>query len=309
MKMLDEIIAGAVDHNFPIATVLRKCLILAHTLKNEKLKSWVQSELNGYDDPKALPDYRIASVQAVGTFLGTFNRQINNQPLPSNALKEAHRDWAQTAYLQQPVAAYETTVKDPETKSVQFHWPANLVVLYQHTFFPDQGYTLNRAHQVIPISCLVGLVESVRNRLLQFALEIKNEIGSSDATPTNPPPAEVEKLVVNIIQGGQTNVYGGSIGGDVIQGVHQTVVKGDFATLSGALQQIGFPDTCLGELKAALDADGQAGHKTGIGPKVAGWIKSSIKALATGTLKVGADVAEKVVTAAVLAYLGPGPAG
>ena len=78
--------------------------------------------------------------------------------------------------------------------------------------------------------------------------------------------------------------------------------------MSGALKQIGFTDSSLDELKTALEADAKAGHKTGIGPKVTGWIKSTVKALAGGALKVSADVAEKVATAAVLAFLGAGAA-
>jgi len=38
-------------------------------------------------------------------------------------------------------------------------------------------------------------------------------------------------------------VYGGSIGGDVNQGIGQTVIKGDFNSLSKALAEIGIPES------------------------------------------------------------------
>jgi len=38
MQLLDEIIQGAVDDKTSLSVLLRKCLLLAHQLKNEKLK-------------------------------------------------------------------------------------------------------------------------------------------------------------------------------------------------------------------------------------------------------------------------------
>lgn len=303
MKLLDEIIDSAVDHNIPIATVLRRCLVLANTLKNDKLKTWVINELNGYDDTKPPPSYRVFHVEALGFFIGYGQGQLHDQPLTPSVMKDQDREWATTASLRRSVASYEPVANDPETKTARVPWPASIVARYQTAFIEDEGWVLNRAYQSIPRACFINLVETVRNKLLEFALEIRNEIGSGDATPSNPPPTDVERLVVNIIQGGQTNVYGGTIGGDVIQGTGHTVVKGDFATLGGALKHIGFTDASLDELKAALDADAKGGHK-GIGPTVTDWIESSVKTLGSGVLKVGADVAEKIATMAILAFLG-----
>jgi hypothetical protein len=42
-----------------ISVLLRKCLVLAHQLKNDRLRSWVENELNGYATSDAeLPEYR-----------------------------------------------------------------------------------------------------------------------------------------------------------------------------------------------------------------------------------------------------------
>jgi hypothetical protein len=49
MKLLDEIIEGAVSDTQPIGTVLRKCLVLERQVKNEKFRVWLDNELDGYD--------------------------------------------------------------------------------------------------------------------------------------------------------------------------------------------------------------------------------------------------------------------
>ncbi len=98
MKLVDEIIDLAVDDAVQLPVILRKCLVVATTLKNERLKGWVLGELNGYPDKDALPQYRVMRAQAKGILLGPFQAQINDQVLPSGVLEEKHRWWATTAY-------------------------------------------------------------------------------------------------------------------------------------------------------------------------------------------------------------------
>ncbi|MGA8698558.1 MAG: hypothetical protein WB689_32940, partial [Xanthobacteraceae bacterium] len=79
---------------------------------------------------------------AQGLFLGSFGRLIDDQPLPTGAMKEEHRDWARMANLTQPIAAYDGF--DKKEGRVQIPWPASLVARYQTEFFPDQDLVLNR---------------------------------------------------------------------------------------------------------------------------------------------------------------------
>ena len=67
--LLDEIIDLAVDNKQPITTLLRKCIVLAHQLKNEKLRKWANEELDGYDDIKNLRSIE-SSGPATGLFVG-----------------------------------------------------------------------------------------------------------------------------------------------------------------------------------------------------------------------------------------------
>jgi hypothetical protein len=308
MKLLDDIIDGAVDDKIALSTILRKCLVVADKLQNNKLRTWVLAELNGYPGKKNLPPYRMLRVHAVGLFVGSFNRQIADQPIPASALKEQHRDWASTAYMGQPLVAYETavTAKDKHDDLI-VEWPADLVAIYSSTFF-EGDLLLYRAHQVIPRSSVAGIIDTVRNKLLEFALELRRQIGSEDPTPENPPPALVDRQVTNIIFGG-TNVFGGNIAGDVSQTVTQTVVVGDFTSLSGALKQVGIPEDRLPALKEALDEDQKTGNVEGVGPKADGWVKSTLKGIGKTTLKVTENVASKVISQAILEYLGKGGPG
>jgi len=142
MKLLDEIIDLASSEKGSVATLLRKCLVLAHALKNDRLKVWAEHELNGYDPTDgAIPKYRKAAAPAKGFFVGSFGVQINNQPIPPAMLKERDRHFAESVVLSQPIASYENVEGDSR---FVFEWPANLTVLYQRQFFrgrlhPKQG--------------------------------------------------------------------------------------------------------------------------------------------------------------------------
>src|SRR6266404_2079789 len=108
MELVDQIIELAVDDERSVSVLLRKCLVLAHELKNERLKTWAEKELNGYggsDDE--VPAYRKIDIIAKGNFRGPFNGQINNQPLPSVVLDKKDRNFAESATLAQPIISYE----------------------------------------------------------------------------------------------------------------------------------------------------------------------------------------------------------
>src|ERR1700674_5726811 len=109
MRLLDEIIEMASDGKRPLADALRKCLVLAFELRNEKLKDWVDGELNGFNKQDLVPEYRKAFLHSKGTFSGLGGARLVNRPLPLGILKMEHWDWL-TKQLVQPIAAYEKLI-------------------------------------------------------------------------------------------------------------------------------------------------------------------------------------------------------
>ena len=204
MKLLDEIIELAAGENNSVATLLRKCLVLSHTLRNDRLKVWAENELNGYATTgPEVPEYRKTAAPAKGFFVGAFGAQINNQPIPPGMLEEKHRRYAESVVLSQPIAAYENTSGSGGSRFV-IEWPANLTMLYHGAFF-DGDYVLNRAWQEIPASVFVGLIDTIKTRVLRFALELKDDLGSVSDNLTELPQEKIDQQVTMYIFGG-TNV-------------------------------------------------------------------------------------------------------
>jgi hypothetical protein len=261
--VLDEIIDLAVDSSGPLPVLLRKCLLLAHTLKNQRFRTWAEKELDGYDTTDELPEYRCVQAIAKGFFVDTFYAQINNRPLPAAVLKPEHKHFAEEVRLMQPIAAYHTEIGKKGTPIVE--WPPHLTAMYQSKFF--EGYALNRAWQEIPPSVFVALCDTVRNRVLKLALDIKDELGPVNDDIHAIPQTKVEQSVTNYIYGGSNIIAGTAHHFAQIGEVN--VTRGDFGSLLVALRELGIGEHDLGELKRAIDHDAtpptarSLGHKTG----------------------------------------------
>jgi hypothetical protein len=239
MKLLDEIIEGAVSDTQPIGTVLRKCLVLERKVKNEKFRIWLNSELDGYDNVDDLPDYRTINSISRGFFVGFAGAQINDQPLSVYVLKPEDRKWVDKVRLGAPVASYEGRPNKSADGSLP--WPPWLTTRYQEKFI--ENFVLNRAWQEVPGSCLVGLVETVRNRVLRFALDIKDQLGEDQESVAQLPAETVEKSVINNIYGG--NVFIAAHAETISQVAHTNIVAGDANGLFKALSNLGITEEGL----------------------------------------------------------------
>jgi AbiTii len=140
MKLVDEIVEMAVDSRASVADALRKCLVLAFQLKNEKLKAWTEKELNGFDPDDAVPEYRRVTLHSKGNCSGIAGARMTNRPLPMSVLDREHWDLL-TSRLIQPIGAYETfrTASPDENPSIP--WPPDLIVHYQESFI--DGFALH----------------------------------------------------------------------------------------------------------------------------------------------------------------------
>lgn len=299
MKLVDEIVELAADDKAPISVILRKCLVLAHDLKNERLKDWAGNELNGYSREAQLPSYREVTTIAKGHLLGPYGAQISNQPLPSAALEPKDRHFAESTKLIQPIAAYQP-VAGAEGHDAIIEWSANLTLKYQSKIL--EGYALNRAWQVIPNSVFLGLVDTVRTRVLRLALELRDDLEVVSDDPSEIPPGKVDQIVTNYIFGGTTIIAGHAH--DFTQIGSITVNRGDLPGLETALRKLGLPADDVAELTAALATDATGEEAQAVGDRTAAWIKGLAWKFGKAGLKVGVDIATTAATRAITQYLG-----
>ncbi len=296
--LLKDLIDLAADDKQPITTLLRKCIILAHQLKNDRLKIWANDELNGYNSKDNLPKYRIIPAAATGLFVGPGWAQTQ-QGIPSAALKEEHRMLAEVVYIAQPVSALEDSIKVGKSYGLKFPWNANLVAHYQENLM--SGWQLHSAYQSVPKAVIAGILDTVRTRVLNMALEIQSDVGEQDEDLKEITPEESKKVDQTIVN----NIYGGNVFLSAGQStmtatsVQQNIIAGDWEHLAMVLKGAGISEPELAELSTANEADGKT-----MGVKVKHWIQKTAPKVLSGGVKVGVEVGKSLLVEYLKQYYG-----
>ncbi|HBO9749933.1 AbiTii domain-containing protein [Pseudomonas aeruginosa] len=192
MSLLREIQDAAIDSNTELAVLLRKCKVLAARLGSPEFKQWVESELSGYNDIEALPEYRVLKVNSKGHFSGPFQSGLRNADIPLSCIeKDFHRNLSHS-YMTQPVAALESLVEDTSGGTLQEPWNPDLVAYVGQNIY--QGMNCMQAWKVIPVAGVVAALDAVRNRILNFVLEIEAESPDAGEAPVNSSPVSQERV-------------------------------------------------------------------------------------------------------------------
>ncbi|MBV1788058.1 hypothetical protein KQ940_08320 [Marinobacterium sp. D7] len=211
MSLLRDIQSSAVDAKEPIGTLLRKCKILAARLGSAELKYWVENELNGYSNKDDLPEYRVMSVGCKGSFSGYAGSAMHNADIPSRCIPKEFREVLFTSYLAQPISSIESLINDSDGGTVQEPWSADVTAHFGMGIY--QGYNCMQAWKVIPVNALVGILDMIRSRVLNFVLEIESEDPEAGDAPINSQPVaeeKVQQVFHTYISGNVQNVATGS---------------------------------------------------------------------------------------------------
>ncbi|WP_341717680.1 hypothetical protein QQG74_28220 [Micromonospora sp. FIMYZ51] len=303
MTLLTEIIDGA-SGEASVARLLRQLKVVAARTGTGRLAEWVDHELSGYPDSAPLPDYRGPFRPPIlGHFIGPFNTEARNMPIPEISFPE---DMRKSALFEvgftQPVAELEELASK---ESVNMGWSADAVEYYnwgvaqgkiRRIMHPGMG--LVNASRPFPRQIFVGILDAVRNRVLDLALELERvapEAGQPDAHQDSRDRAA---QVMNTY-----NFYGSSNNVAIESSSFSQVVNvtpGDEPSLVRALEAAGVSEASIQELRTALEEDRrEAGgdHPREPGARVRGW-------LARTTTQVGVGAAGGLITEAVKAFLG-----
>nr|WP_080666291.1 hypothetical protein [Pseudomonas chengduensis] len=192
MSLLRDIQNSAIDSSTSLATLLRKCKVLAARLKNEEFKAWIDNELNGYKEISALPSYRILHVNSKGHFSGPFNSGMKNADIPLFCIPEQFRENLSRSYLKEPIAALEALVTNSDGSTAMEPWNPDLVAYVGERIY--EGMNCMQAWKVIPITSVIAAIDTVRTRILNFVLEIESEAPDAGEAEPNITPVPQEKV-------------------------------------------------------------------------------------------------------------------
>ena len=307
MSLLRDIQNNAIDTNVDISVILRKCKVLAIRLGNEPFENWVDQELNGYKNKKLLPDYRIIQVYSKGHFSGPFGSGIKNADIPLSCLPKKYRENLRKSYCVESIGYYINLLNTSKGGNFEEQWPPDLVAHTGRGIYQDMNCM--SAWKLIPNSSIFSLVEAVRNRILNFVLEIEKE--APDAGEDSPKDQKISPE--RITQVFNTTIYGnvGNIS-EASQNVNQTatinVLQNDFNSLKAYLSSIGVPKSEIQKLEEAIREDSveEINKNEKLGTKVSAWIKSISLQIKENAISILQGISANLITLAILKYYGIG---
>lgn len=210
MGLLTEIQRDIINPSISTAATLRKAQILAYQLNNPELKNWVDWELNGYPTQEKefetfinkIPSYRKTRARILCNMVGPFGGSMENAPVLIPHLPDEHT----ILWIAQGIPSLERLIEG-EGDVVKEHWPDYMIKFLNEVSDNPDWYCVE-AWKVVPKSFVVGILETVRDRLLKFTLELKQTYpeldNTGDVAPNQIQPEQVSQLVVNIINQGAT---------------------------------------------------------------------------------------------------------
>lgn len=302
MSRLTDIIDAAEGDEVSTQSLLRKVKVLAARMDTVPLVDWVDRELGGYSDGDEIPAYRGPyAVEVMSEWSGPMGWGAKNIALPPSRLPQGLRDAGafEVRFLQsvselQRIAALTGRIGAP--------WGADMIARINGEIargdiaplFPMAGMV--SAYQQLSPALVESVLDSVRNRILSFALDLERvapHAGEPDAPPVD--SATVTPMVINNIYGDGNAV---TVGGDVTV----SVPTGDLDALLAAARNSGLTEEQLSELRAAVEADQESDGQPG--PRVREWLGKFTWEGAKTAGKIGIGASGSLVAQLVRSYAG-----
>ena len=190
-----------------VTNVLRRCKILAARLGSTDLSTWVDWELNGYPESQPTPEYRKLPCSYWASFMNLAWRR-DRVPIPATIVPEEYRDKFKRIEFREGVAKALAFVGKASGARIE---QPELIGTIQAAFSGDMN-----CHAVwteMAGSDFEQMISAIKNRLLDFVLQIEaeNPDAGEAAIDSQPIGAEkVQSLVHNHFYAGVGNIAQGS---------------------------------------------------------------------------------------------------
>ena len=200
-----QIQAEILEEGISVPVILRKAKVLATQLDSDELGAWVSGELDGYDDAEKLPDYRVLSTAAAGRWTNGY-WTVKNRAVPMFEIDDEELKKALTTFpVLQGIRTVESLAADLGER--KFMISPDVTALVNH-HVKEGGYGYTSLHYSVSPHHFEQILDTVRNRLLDFVLELDKHWNVEE----DPPPTEevrqlVQVFIFNHPEGGPVTIF------------------------------------------------------------------------------------------------------
>jgi len=199
MTQIEELIKEVQDQNVPVSSLLRKAKVLASKLEQTDFLNWVNSELDGYDDDDTYPEYRNLSGQ-----IKAWN---------------PYRGWIPVLFkkseIEKTLSTRETKQSIPEIEELLSSKSGNYEMPYPASAANQilkNSPVKTRVSLFIDSSTLVGVLNTVRNTIFDWALKLQKEGVKGEETEFTEREKEQAQNVESKYSIGSIENFHGNIG-------------------------------------------------------------------------------------------------
>ena len=213
----------------------------------------MEFELNGYSKTEILPNYRVLNVNSKGHFSGTFGSELRNADMPIFCLPSEFRENCSIAKFNSPIATLES-LSSSDSGVLTQDW--NPIILAKYGSAMYEGYHCIQAWKVLPASAVIGIIDTVKTKILNFALEIEmiNKDAGDVEINSNPIPQDKVSQIFNInVSGNVQNLASGNHQSNIQQEVANTQLPEDFIKLISDLKQSNIEDNIALEVQKRIE--------------------------------------------------------
>ena len=178
-----QIINDLANSSITLETGLKRAKLLLHKLGDEKLNTWVNSELVGYSDSDELPTYRVISGRLMGSYLkGTVSKyfSVKNVSLPiGNAPDDIKKEVLSVKFFD-GVAGLKALINSRSEKgSLCKPIPADCYGILIN-LIGDPYISLVDAHVEVGFHEVDTILSCIESKLLDVLIKLEEEFGNLD---------------------------------------------------------------------------------------------------------------------------------
>jgi hypothetical protein len=154
----------------------------------------------------------------------------------------------------------DLVTKNSEGNILKIKWSGDAISVYQEKELYSNGLVLSDAWQVVSQQSLLGVLEIIRVRVLDFIIQIEESLGDELLKETQSKDldeaeeSKINQVFHNTIFNSDGNLAIGNVG--IVNQTNVNVKKGDLNSLRDYLTKLGLDSAQLKQLDEALEADG-----------------------------------------------------
>jgi len=247
-KQLIESLIKDLYETKPLTDVFLKLQVIVFLLKNEQLTEWFNNENNGYDEDKGLPEYRILPVLYYARIVqdrgfGALIYDNHNLPIDLIKDKETQNSISDFKY-RGPVSDITNLISNNNEETIPIAVPntTRIISLFSQQLQGDCA--IHSIWREIPKNAVQNIIAQIKSKLLQFLLEINDNLNLNISFTEMENKEKIEKAlnqnITNNIFGNNNNVASGQ---NVEQNIHQSFVDYE------KLKEYGVEEQHIAELK------------------------------------------------------------